>query len=433
MGGRAGARGARAEDEGVKTRRLAFVIHHLNPWGGHDRSTLEIIRSLSRSLPAGVRAEIHSYTLDDPGLEGRCAWGRFEFRRARPHLRKPAVLLISWFYLVTALRLGLVPRLGAWWGRGPRPLVHATGASSWISDVIQVQFVQAAWEKKLRALAQAPGEVYQLPSTRSGGPLRRALRGLYHRSLLSYNLWAERRIYRTDKTYIAIAHSVARELEENFGIPRARIHVIHHGVDAAAFRPAPEGAEDRARLRQELGLAPGELAAVFVGEYERKGLATAIRALGLLPEEQRRRTRLVAVGGGDHRGFAGLARGLGVEERVLLVGHRKDIPRFYRACDLFVLPTLYEPFGLVIIEAMASGLPIVVSRLAGAAELLEQGRSGMLLENPSDPEELARAMGQVLASASLRASLGAEARKAAEARSWQRVAGEYQAVLEKLL
>lgn len=406
-------------------RELAFVIHHLNPWGGHDRSTLEIVRRISRSMPV----EIHSYTLEDPELEarGEASWGRFRFRPVRPHLRRPALLMINHFFLTTWWSLRARP----WIERRPRPLVHSTGAASWVSDVVQVQFVQAAWEKTLRKLNPS---VCQPPSTRSGSAPRRWVRAAYHDSLLRYNLWAERRIYRPDKTYIAIAHGVARELEDHFGIPRERIHVIHHGVDSLSFRPAEseEDRKDRESLRAALGLGPRELGIAFVGEYERKGLAAAIAALALLPPELRDRARLLAAGGGDREGFERLAARKGVGRQLLLLGHRKDIPRLYRACDVFLLPTLYEPFGLVILEAMASGLCVVVSRLAGAAELIEDRRSGWLLGDPSDPSEIARALTDVLADDGLRASLGLEARRVARARSWDRVAEEYRRVMESL-
>lgn len=408
-------------------RELAFVIHHLNPWGGHDRSTLEIVKRISRSMPV----EIHSYSLDDPELEAAdpsaSTWGTFSFHPVRPQLRRPALLMFNHFFVNTWWSLRARP----WLERRPRPLIHSTGAASWVSDVIQVQFVQAAWEKKLRSLDPS---VYRLPSTRSGPVFRRWVRAAYHDSLLRYNLWAEKRIYRPDKTYIAIAHSVARELMENFGIPRERIHVIHHGVDSRTFRPATseEDRKDREALRAELGVGPRELAVAFVGEYERKGLATAISALALLPEELRARTRLLAVGGGDRKGFERLASEKGVGRQVVLLGHRKDIPRVYRACDAFLLPTLYEPFGLVILEAMASGLGVVVSRLAGGAELIEDGKSGKLLDDPSDPSEMARALGEVLGDDELRVALGRLARETAVRRSWDQVAAEYRQVLEEL-
>lgn len=431
-------------------RELAFVIHHLNPWGGHDRSTLEIARRISRSLPVAI----HAYTLDDPelGTPGRSGWGHFRFRPVRPHLRRPALLMINQFFLSTWWSLRVRP----WIERAPRPLVHSTGAASWVSDVVQVQFVQAAWEKRLRDLRRVQGVrgllnpsrlrdlgglrerrslAYQPPSTRSGPAPGRWARVAYHGSLLRYNLWAERRIYRPDKTYIAIARGVARELEEHFGIPSERIHVIHHGVDSRTFRPAEteEDRKDREQLRAALGLAPRELAIGFVGEYERKGLATAISALALLPAGLREHARLVAVGDGDRPGFRRLAREKGVAGQVLLLEPRKDIPRVYRACDVFLLPTLYEPFGLVILEAMASGLGVVVSRLAGAAELIEDGKSGQLIEDPADPREIARALSGVLSDEAFRASLGREARKVAEARSWDRVAEEYQRVMREAL
>jgi UDP-glucose:(heptosyl)LPS alpha-1,3-glucosyltransferase len=408
-----------------KKRALAFAIHHLNPWGGHDRSTLEIVKRISRKTPV----EIHSFTLEDPLLakgEDR-GWGEFRFQPVRPHIRKPALFMLSVYYLVTGIRLRWIPAFL----RRERPLIHSTGACSWVSDVIQVQFVQAAWQKKLRTLDP---RFYRPPATRSGGWLKRAMRGAYHSLLLRYNLWVERRVYRKDKTYIAIAHCVAQELKDCFGILSDRIHVIHHGVDAEAFRPVDENTTaEREKIRSELGILPQERMIVFVGEYERKGLAASIHAIAEMDPTLRSKAKLVAIGGGDIKGFAALAESLGIAKHICLVGHQKNIDRFYRASDLFLLPTLYEPFGLVIIEAMASGLPMVISRLAGGAELIEDGVSGQLIDDPADPKGIARALEAVLVDDHLRQEMGKNARKAAVARSWDRVADEYWRVLEPML
>ncbi|MCM2322547.1 MAG: glycosyltransferase family 4 protein [Oligoflexia bacterium] len=402
-------------------RPLAFVIHDLNPWGGHDRSTLEIARRLSHRWPV----EIYAFSLADP--EGLGRWGKVRFHRIQPDPKRPMAARIGWFHAATLAPLRVLPRLR---GR-PVPLVHATGACALASDVVQVQFVNAAWEARQREL---PEDVCARPYSRGASGLATRARRFYYDSLLRYNLAVERRVYSRNKTYIAIARSVAEELRIHFGITE-HVHVIHHGVDSERFCPATgeKLAAERAALRARLGIAEDEIVALFVGAYERKGLAVAIDALGLLVPEARAKVRLLAVGGGATEGFLARARALGVEERVLLHGPTKDIAAFYRAAEIFVLPTLYEPFGLVIIEAMASGLAPLVSRLAGGSELLEDGKSGSLIEDPADAREVARRWSELLANPALRRKMAAESRGIAEARSWDRVADEYAAVLAPLL
>lgn len=402
-------------------RPLAFVIHDLNPWGGHDRSTLEVVRRLSHHWPV----DVYAYSLVDP--EGAGRWGKVRFHRIAPNLHRPVAARLAWFYGATLPPLRIFPALR----RGPRPLIHATGTCSLVSDVVQVQFVSSAWEKRQ---AQLPEDVCARPFLRGkSGPAAWA-RKSYHNLLLSHNVASERRVYTKDKTYIAIARSVAEELREHFGI-KDRVHVIHHGVDSTQFRPAetPEERDSRERIRAEAGVGEDELMILFVGAYERKGLAVAIDALAKLSPEARRKAKLVAVGGGAAAGFEARAREFGVGDQVRLLGHRKEIPEFYRAADIFVLPTLYEPFGLVIIEALASGLPSVISRLAGASELVTDGVSASLIENPESADEVARRLERLLLDPTLRLSMGRAARQVAEARSWDRVADEYAAALDPLL
>lgn len=349
------------------------------------------------------------------------AWGKVRFHPIRPSIRRPVAAKQFWFYGATSARFG---------GR-PRPLIHSTGACTLLSDVVQVQFVNAAWKEKQKTL---PPEVCARPFARGRKGPSAWLRNGYHDLLLDLNVGIERKVYSREKTYIAIARSVAEELGEHFGI-RERVHVIHHGVDSAQFAPASREPELRARqeLRERLGARPEELIIAFVGAYERKGLAVAIEALSRLSPEARARGRLMAVGGGAEEGFRALARSRGVEDRVVFAGHSRDVPAYYRAADLFLLPTLYEPFGLVILEAMAAGLAPVVSRLAGGSELIEDGVSGSLIDDPTDPSEIAGRIEKLLMSPEHRVSMAGEARRVAERRSWDRVADEYAAVIEPLL
>lgn len=401
-------------------RSLAFVIHDLNAWGGHDRSTLEIARRLSHRWPV----DVYAYTLADPlGLD---AWGTVRFHRVRPNVQHPFAAKLAWFYAMTYPQLRLLPRMTA----RPAPLIHATGTCTWVSDVVQVQFINAAWKQREQRL---PEGVCARPYARgTQGPIAWA-RNLYHEKLLDHHVWTEHKVYTKDRTYIAIARSVADELREMFGITE-RVHVIHHGVDSKLFAPAA-GAQlaEREGLRRKLGVTPEELLIAFVGAYERKGLAVAIDSLAALSPAARARAKLMAVGGGAAHAFQERARKLGIEDRLVLAGHTRDVPSFYRASDLFLLPTLYEPFGLVVLEAMACGLPPVVSRLAGASELIRDGVSGTLIDDPADATEVARRLEPLLLDDRLRARMSMDARQAAQARSWDHVAEEYAQVLAPLL
>ncbi|GAJ05049.1 unnamed protein product, partial [marine sediment metagenome] len=127
----------------------------------------------------------------------------------------------------------------------------------------------------------------------------------------------------------------------------------------------------REEIREEFNIGNDEFLILFVGSgYRRKGLRYLIEAISLLKEEKPLKVLVVAKG--KKRPYLRLARRLGREDKIIFTGGRKDLRKFYAASDLFVLPTVYEPFGNVCLETLASGLPIIVSRAGGAAEIITE-------------------------------------------------------------
>ncbi|MBI4925349.1 MAG: glycosyltransferase family 4 protein [Bdellovibrio sp.] len=391
-----------------KYRLLTFAIHDLNPWGGHDRSTLEIARRLSCKFPT----QIYSYTLEDP--LGKSAWGQYDYIRVWPELRKPAIFLTGYFYLNSIWRFNLLPKIK----NIQRPVIHATGACSFVSDIIQVQFINSAW-KKIKSNALGPSE-------------RSSINNIYHNIILNYDIWIEHQVFKKQKSYIAISNQVANELNAEFGI-RDHVHVIHHGVDSRTFCPVMENVMEREQLRKNLGISCDEVLIVFVGAYARKGLLQAIQTFAALAPHIKKKTKLLAIGRGDLDFFKQQAKAFNIEKHLLLMNSIKDIAPYYRASDLFLLPTLYEPFGLVILEAMSCGLPVLVSKRAGASELICDGKSGVLIDDPLDVNKLAHQLELMIENPEMRKKLGEQARLVAEKRSWDQVAQEYATVLEPLL
>ena len=118
---------------------------------------------------------------------------------------------------------------------------------------------------------------------------------------------------------------------------------------------------------------------------------------------------------------------------VIFAGQTREVGRYYAAGDVYLLPSLYEPFGLSILEAMASGLPVLVSRDSGAAELISDGVDGLLIQEPRDVTELSAKLGALLKDAHLRTRLGRQARRTALQYPWDRVARETEEVYERVL
>ncbi|MCP5059685.1 MAG: glycosyltransferase family 4 protein [bacterium] len=203
---------------------------------------------------------------------------------------------------------------------------------------------------------------------------------------------------------------VRSEILDRYPVDPERIVVIPNGVDLERFRPHTDPTE-RDALRQELDSAD-RLVWLLVGHgHRRKGIDTAIRALAGLPEQ----TSVLWIAGREQEPARALAAELGVADRVRLLGRERDPAELYAAADAFILPTRYDAFANVCLEAAASGLPVVTSGANGAAAWL--GEAGLVVTNPEDVEGFSEALAR-LADAETRVALGGAARAKAETRSW---------------
>jgi glycosyltransferase involved in cell wall biosynthesis len=202
--------------------------------------------------------------------------------------------------------------------------------------------------------------------------------------------------------YLTVSRAIATELVEVLGWPAEKVEVVHNGVDVRGLEVAVPPT-----LRQELSegeerplvLTPARLNA-------QKGHPVLLEAIAEVPDA----LFLFAGEGPEREPLEALAEQLGVADRVRFLGRREDVPELLAACDVFALPSLYEGTSLAVLEAMAAGIPIVSSAIGGTDELVEDGRSGILVP-PGDPTALAAALRRVLEDADLRKSLAAAARE----------------------
>ena len=176
-------------------------------------------------------------------------------------------------------------------------------------------------------------------------------------------------------------------------LPAGKLVTLFNAVDPARFDPDsnPQAAD---QVRKQFRIAPDNVVALVVAQdFKRKGLRPAIEALARVPDK---RLVLLVVGKPDPRPYRQLAQRLGVADRVVFAGPTSDTYGFYRAADFFVLPTWHDPCSLVVLEALAMGLPTITTRQNGACEVIEEGKHGYVLPDPSDVEGLARGVRRLL-------------------------------------
>jgi glycosyltransferase involved in cell wall biosynthesis len=212
---------------------------------------------------------------------------------------------------------------------------------------------------------------------------------------------------------IACSQSVARMLTTHCPPLADRISVVLDGVDVQRFRPGPPDCSEVKQLRAQLGLRDTDLVAGFVGRLVRqKGIPHLLAvAEALLPEHPD--LRFVVVGDGAFRASVeGAVRRIG-QRRLIFLGERRDIPPLLSLFDLLIVPSEWEPLGIVILEAMAAARPVVAFGVDGIPEAALHGETGLLVP-PGDRTALAAAVSQLLADASLRRRMGLAARARVE-------------------
>lgn len=203
--------------------------------------------------------------------------------------------------------------------------------------------------------------------------------GLVFNPYHHYTLAAERKLFASPSLKAVICNSqmVKAEIQHYFGLPEDMIHVIYSGIDTSVFHP---GLSDihRASLRAEYGIPQESRLFLFVGSgFERKGLHTLIKAMANTAAS----CHLMVVGKDKKlERYRQFANSLGLSDRIHFAGGKTDPKPFYGAADAYVLPTLYDPFPNTVLEAFASGLPVVTSTKSGGAELVRDAENGFVCD-----------------------------------------------------
>ena len=352
--------------------RIALVVHDYTRVLGHSRYVVELAERYAAAHDVHVFA--NRFENLPPGITPHRV----------PAVRFSALATIFSFVIPASIMVGR-----------RFDIVHAQGLTVFSPDIVTAHISNARWFEGRKMLA--------------GDDL-----SWRERLFAALVVPAERRTL-CDRRATAIA--ISRALRDDLAASgrASATEVIPHGVDLRQFHP---GVKDRfrAEVRHALGLAADTPLFLYVGDL-RKGMEPAIRALAHVPTG-----RLVGVSRSASEPYRAIASEAGVAARVTLHPATSQIERYYAAADVFVLPTPYDAFGMVITEAMACGLPVVTTRLAGASELLEHGVHGLLVRSPNDVDALGRAMQALAVDATQRERMGLAAAELMRHHTWDRVA-----------
>ena len=285
-------------------------------------------------------------------------------------------------------------------------LIKVNGAITMgASDVNAVHFVHGSWLNSSVHISRTRKDLY----------------GLYQWLFTAANAYWEKQAFQQSKIIISVSEKVAQELV-NIGVSRQKIRVIVNGVDLQEFAPGVSS-------RTTLGLPENVNLALFVGDIRtpRKNLDTILQALKKVPN-----LHLAVVGDTKGSPFLELANNLGIRERVHFLGYRRDIAKIMQAADLFVFPSRYEACTLVLLEALASGLPTITATATGGAELVT-AEAGIVLPETDDIDSLATSLSILTSDRPLRQKMGKVARTIAEQHSWSKMAQTYLNIFEELI
>jgi D-inositol-3-phosphate glycosyltransferase len=244
---------------------------------------------------------------------------------------------------------------------------------------------------------------------------------------------AERRIAASADRIVVASEHERHLLTALYGADAGRIEMVPCGIDLELFAPMEKDV-----ARRKLRLKDGERVILFVGRIEPlKGIDILISAAAQLHEDE---NFIVLIVGGDARAAAEIeqlkaqAVRLGIDHHISFEGavEHSRLPLYYNAADVCVVPSYYESFGLVAVESMACGTPVVASRVGGLTTTVQDGETGYLIPWRC-PEPFAERLELLLDNAELRASFGRAGREAVERFRWGNVADAVGALYESLL
>jgi UDP-glucose:(heptosyl)LPS alpha-1,3-glucosyltransferase len=257
----------------------------------------------------------------------------------------------------------------------------------------------------------------QLPDT----TLRQRVRNWHYRLFIALASEVEGIIFRKSRVgkIIAVSEATKREIATSYATDPNGIVVVPNATDRRMIMTTAHRGKLRSDVRRQYGLSNAVRVLLFVasGDWKRKGLELVLQALAQLQDQS---ISLLVVGREDLPHYEALADRLGIRRQVIFTGFSSEVERYYAAADIFVYPSRYETFALVVLEASAAGLPCVVTRVSGVEERIVDGVNGVFVEPTSI--DISAKLRMLLDDPSMARRLGRSAKQSSRSYSRDRVA-----------
>ena len=320
------------------------------------------------------------------------------------------------------------------WRRGNSPItfhkVPIMRFPRWIQPVSFAYFAQKAIQAGSYDIVHSHDRIFEMDLFTFHGIPHRAWIKETKRDRLSFfdraMVWVEQKGVNNlnEPVILPVSNLVKEEFLKCYDVPESRILVIHPGVSMGRFCSLNREV-CRQEIRQLYGLSSNDVVVLFVSmNFELKRLDLVIRGIaGVAKEEdQNLGIKLLVVGKGDPKRFMELARDLGILERVIFTGVTAEVEKYYLASDVFAMPSKFDTFGLAVLEAMAAGLPVIITSRVGARDLVQSGVNGFVLSNSPSVSEMTAAL-NVLMQREMRLQMGANNRQVALQHTWDNASG----------
>ncbi len=242
------------------------------------------------------------------------------------------------------------------------------------------------------------------------GPLGRFLTKLNLKHMLMTKL--EKKSFQKGawKKIVAVSERCKQEILDNYDVAEEDIKVIYNGVNLSKFNP--ENKKYRNKVRGLFGLKEDDYVILFCGNgFRTKGLGFALESLSIASKECD--ARLVVAGRGNPAPYRKLAYRLGLKDRIYFLGARDNMHELYGAVDLLLHPSLHDPFPNVVLEAMATGIPVITTKVTGTAEIITNNLDSIVVDHASDIYQVSQSI-KNLADKVIRKRMGDEAYKLAQ-------------------